>query len=69
MRRTADSAALQQRVVRALAENAASRRDRLPFGKGERAIFEQVRAVFRRMLGEEHPNTLMSMSNLAVTCY
>lgn len=25
--------------------------------------------MFQRMLGEEHPNKLMSMSSLAVTCY
>ena len=36
---------------------------------GARALQEQVLTVRRRVLGEEHPSTLISMNNLAGTLW
>ena len=36
---------------------------------GARALLEQVLALRRRVLGDEHPDTLISMNNLAATLY
>jgi len=34
---------------------------------GARGLHEQALAACRRVLGDEHPNTLTSMNNLAAT--
>ena len=47
--------------------NLALARDQLGDLKGARDLHEQTLVAYRRVLGEDHPNTMISMNNLALT--